>query len=327
MQNYFADLNFSFMATRRVTKPSPPVATAASLLAVDPLVREFLQFMEVERSASPLTLRNYHHALAIFRETMPAVTDWREATADHFRDYLFLLAKQKLGASTIRLRMAALRSFYNFLVKRRGLPHSPLAAVRLPKLEKKLPVVLSERQMEDLLDAPVTHSKTQQAVDWAAARDAAMLEILYSAGLRRAELASLTVEAIDPYHDTVRVTGKGGKQRLCPLGEPAVAAIQRYRQLARVHSGPLFLNKSRRPLSVRSINNILKQRLAQSGVPVPATPHKLRHSFATHLLDHGADLRAVQAMLGHASLSTTQIYTQVSMERMKKAYDKAHPRA
>lgn len=315
------------MAARRVkTSASPPVAAAAAL-AEDPLVQDFLRFMEVERSASPLTLRNYQHALAIFRQTMPAVTHWLEVTPDHFRDYLFLLAKQKLGTSTIRLRMAALRSFYGFLVKRRGLPVSPLAAVRLPKLEKKLPIVLTERQMEDLLQAPAAHAKTQQAVDWAAARDTAILEVFYSTGLRRAELASLTVEAIDPYNDTVRVKGKGGKERICPLGEYAVEAIQRYRQLAGVHSGPLFLNKSRRPLSMRSINNILKQRLAQSGVPVPATPHKLRHSFATHMLDHGADLRAVQALLGHASLSTTQIYTQVSLERMKKAYEKAHPRA
>ncbi len=315
------------MAARRPPMPVRSKEPAPATVPVDPLVRDFLQFLEVERTASPLTLRNYRHALETYHAEAAGFTGWREATPEQFRDYLFTLAKSRLGRATIRLRFAALRSFYAFLVKRRGLEISPLASVQMPKLEKKLPVVLTVRQMETLLDTPVAQPKTQQAVEWAAERDAAILEVFYSAGLRRAELAALTVEAIDPFTDMVKVKGKGGKERLCPLGGPAVLAIQRYRQRAGVQTGPLFLSKSRRPLSVRSINNILRQRLEQSGVPVKATPHKLRHSFATHLLDNGADLRAVQSLLGHASLSTTQIYTQVTVERMKKVYDKSHPRA
>jgi len=200
--------------------------------------------------------------------------------------------------------------------------------VKLPKLQKKLPVVLTVTQITTLLDTPAAAAaKPKQATAWAAARDTAILELFYSSGLRLSELISLDVAHLDPYTDTVRVVGKGRKERLCPIGPPAAQAIQKYRQQAGVHSGPLFLSKLRRRLTARAVNDLLKKHLRQSGVPIPATPHKLRHSFATHLLDNGADLRSVQSLLGHASLSTTQIYTHVTTERMKKAYDKAHPRA
>ena len=289
---------------------------------------EFLEFLSVERSASPRTLINYHHALTTYRQRAARFTAWEAATADDFRAYLFSMMKRSLGRATIRLHFAALRSFYSFLARRKKLPANPLLAVQLPKLEKKLPVVLTVTQMESLLEAPAAAPKKEkQAPAWAALRDAAILELFYSAGLRLSELVALNVEHIDPYDDTVRVLGKGGKERLCPIGPPAVEAIQRYRQQAGVHSGPLFLSKLRRRLTARAVNDLLKKHLRSSGVPVPATPHKLRHSFATHLLDNGADLRSVQSLLGHASLSTTQIYTHVTIERMKKAYDEAHPRA
>lgn len=307
---------------------SVDTSSAPGAPAADPLVDEFLEFLAVERNASPRTLINYHHALTCFRRQAPRFSGWETAGADDFRAYLFALMKRRLGRATIRLHFAALRRFYGFLAHRKNLPNNPLLAVQLPKLEKKLPVVLTVGQMESLLEAPASAPKKEkQAPVWAAARDTAILELFYSAGLRLSELVALDVEHIDPYDDTVRVRGKGGKERLCPIGPPAVEAIQRYRQQAGVHRGPLFLSKLRRRLTARAVNDLLKKHLRASGVPVPATPHKLRHSFATHLLDNGADLRSVQSLLGHASLSTTQIYTHVTIERMKKAYDDAHPRA
>jgi site-specific recombinase XerD len=153
------------------------------------------------------------------------------------------------------------------------------------------------------------------------------MEVFYSSGLRLAELASLNVSDLDLYTESVRVLGKGRKERVCPVGAPALQAVSRYRAAANVHHGPLFLSKARRRISSRSIWLVLKRYLRHTSIPIAVSPHKLRHSFATHLLDNGADLRSVQALLGHASLSTTQIYTHVTTERLKKAYSEAHPRA
>ena len=157
--------------------------------------------------------------------------------------------------------------------------------------------------------------------------DAAVLELFYSSGLRLSELAALDVADVDLYTESVRVFGKGRKERVCPVGLPALEAIQRYRAAAKVHGGPLFINKTRRRISPRSIWLIVRRYLRFTTIPISISPHKLRHSFATHMLDRGADLRSVQALLGHASLSTTQIYTHVTVERLKKAYAEAHPRA
>ncbi|MGI8603225.1 MAG: site-specific tyrosine recombinase/integron integrase [Verrucomicrobiales bacterium] len=295
--------------------------------AANPLPKEFLDFLSVERNASPRTLINYTHALEGFRVGHPGFRSWAEATADDFRTYLFTQMKRKLSRATIRLQFAALRSFYRFLVRRKGMAANPLLAVQLPKLEKKLPVVLTVAQVESLLEAPKSAEKEKQSCAWAAERDLAILEVFYSAGLRLAELVAMNVEDIDIYSETVRVVGKGRKERLCPLGSPALEAVQKYRHRANVHHGPLFLSKLRRRISARAVNDILRKHLLRSGIPIKTSPHKLRHSFATHLLDNGADLRSVQTLLGHASLSTTQIYTHVTIERMKKVYDKAHPRA
>jgi site-specific recombinase XerD len=162
---------------------------------------------------------------------------------------------------------------------------------------------------------------------WLGLRDAAILELFYSCGLRISELLALDVRDVDFLGDTVRVMGKGSKERIVPVGGPAVSAIQRYRQEAAVTSGPLFLSKRRTRLTQQAVDQLLKKYLRHSDIPFAISPHKLRHSFATHMLDAGADLRSVQALLGHASLSTTQIYTHVTKERLKQAYDNAHPRA
>jgi site-specific recombinase XerD len=288
----------------------------------------FLRFMEVERSASPRTIANYRHALDCYRRDRgDAFSGWREQTADDLRLWLHALMKRGLGRSTIRLRFAALRSFYKFLVLRRGLPKSPVAGIELPKAEKKLPVVLTVRQIEELLELPLTTPVAKNSPPWTGPRDAAILELFYSCGLRIAELCSLDVADVDFLAENLRVTGKGGKARQIPIGGPAVAALQRYRREAAVTAGPLFLSKHRKRLTQQSVDLMLRKYLKRSSIRFTVSPHKLRHSFATHLLDAGADLRSVQALLGHASLSTTQIYTHVTKERLRAAYQSAHPRA
>jgi integrase/recombinase XerC len=296
------------------------------LTSADPHIRAFIEHLEVERNASPRTVRAYRDALEAFRAGKK-FRGWGESTAADYRDFLFELMKAERARSYIRVHFAALRTFYGFLMQRHGFTRNPLKEVQLPKLEKKLPVVLTPKQIDELLAAPAQAPREKQAPAWIAARDMAILELFYSSGLRLAEMAALNVASIDPFSENVRVLGKGRKERVCPVGAPALQAIQVYRQQANIHSGPLFISKLRRRLGARSIWLLLKKYLRYTSIPIQISPHKLRHSFATHLLDAGADLRSVQALLGHASLSTTQIYTHVTTERLKAAYDKAHPRA
>jgi len=278
-----------------------------------------------ERNASPRTLKAYRQALTAFR--LENTTPWKKCSADDFRDYLFGLMKRGQARSYVRLQFSAFRSFYQFLAARKRLARNPVREVQLPKVEKKLPLVLTRQQVEELLAAPMRQTKNRSAPVWMPLRDVAIMELFYSSGLRLSELAGLDVADLDLYTESVRVFGKGRKERVCPVGLPALESISRYRTVARVHSGPLFINKSRTRMSVRSTWLVLKRYVRHTSIPISISPHKLRHSFATHMLDRGADLRSVQALLGHASLSTTQIYTHVTVERLKKAYADAHPRA
>ena len=294
----------------------------------DELTDEFLRFMDVERNASPRTIDNYRSAIEGFRLRLePDFPGWRDLTADHFRLWLFEMTKAGLARSTIRLRFAALRSFYKFLVLRRGYPKSPVAEVELPKPEKKLPVVLSTKQIDELLALPLQTPVAGNSPAWLPLRDTAILELFYSCGLRISELISLEIQDIDFLGESLRVVGKGSKERMIPIGSPALSAIQRYRRDAGITQGALFLSKRRTRITQQAIDLLLKKYIRLSSIPFDISPHKLRHSFATHLLDAGADLRSVQAMLGHSSLSTTQIYTHVTKERMRDAYNNAHPRA
>src|SRR6266403_3164192 len=299
--------------------------TASAFNSRDSLMEEFLRYLANEQNASPRTLKAYRHALTGFRAQDK--TPWKNCTGDNFRDYLFALMKHGQARSYVRLQFSALRTFYQFLAARKRLRGNPVRDVQLPKMEKKLPLVLTRQQVEDLLAAPTREKKNRAAPSWMPLRDVAIMELFYSSGLRLSELASLNVADVDLYTESVRVFGKGRKERVCPVGLPALEAIQKYRATAHVHSGPLFINKSRTRISTRSIWLILKRYLRFTSIPISISPHKLRHSFATHMLDRGADLRSVQALLGHASLSTTQIYTHVTVERLKKAYAEAHPRA
>jgi integrase/recombinase XerC len=188
-------------------------------------------------------------------------------------------------------------------------------------------VVLTVTQVEAMLALPLSLEKSKRDAVWAPERDTAILELFYSTGMRLSELVGLNVADIDTYTETVRVFGKGKKERLCPVGSKALEAVQRYRAKAGVHDGALFLSKLRTRITAQSVDDVIMKYWRASGLPVHLTPHKLRHSFATHLLNNGADLRSVQELLGHASLSTTQIYTHVSTQRMKEVYEAAHPRA
>jgi integrase/recombinase XerC len=292
----------------------------------DPLADEFARYLEVERNVSARTLIAYGKALAAFRQHKGKKA-WADCTADDFRDYLFAAMKKKQARSYIRLQFSAFRTFYRFLVQRKGLARDPVRELELPKAEKKLPLVLTRQQIDELLSAPLRAPKHQSAPAWMPLRDAAVMEVFYSSGLRLAELASLNVADVDIFTESVRVLGKGRKERVCPVGAPALEVVSRYRSAADVQTGPLFINNRRVRIAPRSIWLILKRYLRHTSIPISLSPHKLRHSFATHLLDGGADLRSVQALLGHASLSTTQIYTHVTVDRLKRAYDDAHPRA
>lgn len=294
---------------------------------MDPHSEQFFSYLESGRNYSPQTLRSYRQALTQFRSFRPFLT-WTDASDDDFRAYLLELMKKQKSRATIRLAFSALRSFYNYLSEQNIVPSNVLKLVSLPKPEKTLPQFLTVPQITTLLDQPAKlEKKLKQAPAWMAARDAAILELFYSSGLRLAELSGLNVRDLDPIGETVRVMGKGSKERIIPVGTLALEALSHYRHQAGIMSGPLFINKSRTRLGHRSIWLLLKKYLREAALPATLSPHKLRHSFATHLLDNGADLRSVQALLGHVSLSTTQIYTHVTTERLKRAYDAAHPRA
>jgi len=309
----------------------------------DRWIQQFLAHLATDRGASVYTQRNYKQALEEFRlwhknerATTPA---WNNLRRDDFRGYLRFLGRQKLGRAAIQLRFSALRTFYRFLIRHGAAAASPIKNLSLPKLEKRLPRFLTVQQMKDLLEAPLkplAAPRRKSAGRPIAAsichRDVAILETVYSCGLRVSELCGLRGEDIDWKEQLVRVRGKGRKERQVPIGEPALAAINNYWQtLPRppCATAPVFLSekKTPTPVSRTMLARRLKQHLARAGLDPKLTPHKLRHSYATHLLDAGADLRSVQELLGHAHLITTQVYTHVSTERLKKAYDAAHPRA
>ena len=295
----------------------------------DELVDAFLRYMKAERNASPLTLEAYSRSLTQFREWMGKdFESWPACGAQNFRSWLYQAMQDQLKSSTIRLRFAALRSFYNYLVRYGQVPTSPLADVTLPKARHPLPVHLNIKQMEELLSMPFRLPVDKKSPPWLPYRDAAILELFYSCGMRLSELVSLNANALQDGDECIRVVGKGRKVRMIPVGDYARAAVSKYREMAGISGiSPLFISRLGRRLTGRSIQLMLEKYLRYSDIPLHISPHKLRHTFATHLLDAGADLRAVQELLGHASLSTTQIYTHVTKTRMKEVYRSAHPRA
>ena len=291
--------------------------------------QRFLQFMEGERRASPCTLEAYARSLMQFRAWMgERFLCWESCGADDFRAWLYEALEQQLKPATIRLRFAALRSLYAYMMQREGLAASPLAEVALPRASHSLPVHLSISQMEELLSLPLRTPRDKKSPAWLPYRDAAILELFYSCGMRLSELVGLNADALERRRSCVRVLGKGRKVRLVPVGEYAREALERYRSMAPLEEhGPLFISRLGRRMTGRSVQQMLDKYLRCSDIPFRISPHKLRHTFATHMLDAGADLRSVQELLGHSSLSTTQIYTHVTKARLREAYRMAHPRA
>lgn len=296
----------------------------------DVWVSRFIRFMEAERHASAHTVSSYMRSLGQFRVWAEprGFSAWQQCSDSLFRGWLYEAMEEGLSSATIRLRFAALRSFYNYLQTCREVPANPLSHLALPKAKHKLPVHLSLKQMDELLALPLTLPPDPKSPPWLPYRDAAILELFYSCGMRLSELVALNANSYREGESCVRIVGKGNKVRVVPVGEYAQEALRRYRAEAGVGgSGPLFLSRLGRRMTGRAIQLMLEKYLRVSGIPIHISPHKLRHTFATHLLDAGADLRSVQELLGHSSLSTTQIYTHVTKTRMKEAYRAAHPRA
>ncbi len=295
---------------------------ASSSPALDRLAQGYLTFLVTEKNASPRTAEGYRLALTQFREFTRAKA-WADCTEADFRAYLYQSMTAERSRAYIRQQFSAFRGFYRFLIQRHAFPRNIPAELSLPKLERKLPVVLSEQQVLRMLELPLELDLPRQAPAWTPQRDVAIMELFYSAGLRLSELVALNLTDVDDAAETVRVMGKGARERLCPVGAPAMAALRTYRLAAglrETREGPLFLSKLRKRMTARAVSGMLEKYIRHCpGLPAGTSPHKLRHSFATHLLDHGADLRSVQEMLGHQNLSTTQIYTHVSLSRLQEA--------
>jgi integrase/recombinase XerC len=288
---------------------------------------EFDRYLAIQRGASPRTRTAYRRdldGLATFaRSRARKVASPRDVDTSLVRAYLVDLHADKLSAGTVARKISAFSSFYRFLVRQGHVTKSPMATIRPPKIRKKLPRVLTAAEADRLMATPTEGGPT-------AARDRAILELLYGAGLRVSELVGIDLVHLDLDERQVRVLGKGNKERICPFGEPAEVALRAWLHerlsLRRPGQGDraLFFGHPGRRLSVRSVQKMLHARGAAMGRP-DAHPHALRHSCATHLLDAGADLRGIQELLGHASLSTTQRYTQVTVDKLMQVYDKAHP--
>ncbi len=298
---------------------------------IEKLSLDFIAKLEHEKGFSEHTLRAYHKDLLQFDNFLKAEKRSSLESVNHLllRRFLAVLRSRNYSKTTIARKLASIRSFFKFLIREGELVSNPFEMLRTPKQEKKLPHFLSINEVDVLL-------KTPDCSNVMGLRDLAILETLYSTGIRVSELVGLDESNIDFFGGMIKVQGKGKKERLVPIGSHAMNAINEYvnskskskanekKKVSR--SEPLFLNKFGGRLTARSVARSLDKYLKMSGVNLLTSPHTFRHSFATHLLDKGADLRSVQEMLGHSSLSTTQIYTHITTERLKNVYDKAHPR-
>lgn len=323
------------MPDEPVAKPEEP----------DPLVAGFLQRLHAERHASDYTTRNYAGSLAHFREWYREKNtkdpDWLSLNREDFRSFLRQLSIKDFSRATVQLRFSALRTFYRHLIREGLVEVSPIRNIAIPKLTRRLPQFMTEDQVRALMEAPARLLVPKSAKEtpsarrkreFEIARDSAILETIYSCGLRISELCAMRVEDISFPERTLRVMGKGRKERILPIGEPALRAVQRFWDVSGTSTVPASVVFPARIESEEAIRPVavqkrLKRYLESAGLDPKLTPHKLRHSFATHLLDNGADLRSVQELLGHQNLSTTQVYTHVTTDRLKKAYESAHPRA
>ena len=280
-------------------------------------VTAFLRHLEVEKHASPHTIRAYRGDLQHFARSVGVVGT---ATGRDVRAWLASLHARGLDAVSVGRKLAAVRSLYRFLARRGVVRRNPAREVRAPRPARKLVTFLPADEAAAVVDARGLAGAARD-------RDVAVLEMLYATGLRVSELAGLDLDALDRDARTVRVLGKGSKERMVPYGAPAARALDAYLGRRAARSGPVFVNHRGGRLGVRSIHTIVRRAVRAAGVTRRVSPHTLRHTFATHLLDRGADLRMIQELLGHSRLSTTQRYTHVSTAQLVKTYAQAHPRA
>jgi len=295
-------------------------------------VQGFLRYLQLERNASELTLKSYREDLNSFtdflQDRVGSIPAAEQVDIPMLRAFVAYLHECNYARTTIARRLACLRSLFRYTTREGITESNPAKSLRTPRIGRSLPKFLSTPQVTQLIDAPVASEKF-------GVRDKAILETMYSAGLRVAELVGLNVEDWDRSANVIRVRGKGKKERIAPIGKYAAAALDEWLRLRRPaekasasDSKAMFLNRFGKRLTTRSIGRMLYGHLQHAGMdPKLATPHTLRHTFATHLLDGGADLRSVQEMLGHKSLTTTQIYTHVSTRRMRETYESSHPHA
>lgn len=326
-----------------------PAAMTDPRLDGDPAIRRFLDYLAAERNASAHTVAAYRSDLRQYIDLTwgPAAKPphpWERCDRYAARRFLVRFHAEGRSPTTAARKASALRSFYRFLEREGLVERNPFRGVRPPRRDRRLPSVLSVEQVGRLLSAPKRIAerrlererspRRRQWIAYAVARDTAILELLYSTGMRIGECVALRENQLDFLSGVARVLGKGRKERMCPLGRPAIRALRAALEARETvvpsvgaRERPLFIGSGGGRLTSRSVQRMLKACLADASLPVTVTPHSLRHSFATHLLDAGADLRSVQELLGHASLSTTQIYTHVSIERLREVYERAHPRS
>ncbi|MDR3563816.1 MAG: tyrosine recombinase XerC [Negativicutes bacterium] len=296
-----------------------------------PYLDQFILYLKIEKNASPHTINNYRADIEVFfdfaREQGVGEVLFSHVTLILIRAYLADLKEEDYARRTIARRVAALRSFFRFLCRESVIANNPFKGVHTPKLEKRLPIFLDPDEITGLLELPDNTALGR--------RDAAILELLYATGVRVSELAGLTIKDVDLTSGYALVYGKGYKERIIPVGRKALTAVKVYLSDSRprLYSNAktpheiLFVNKAGGPLTDRSVRRLLDKYVDQLAINKKVSPHTIRHSFATHLLNNGADLRSVQELLGHVNLSTTQLYTHVTKERLKTIYLQAHPRA
>ena len=281
-------------------------------------LEQFKKYLTNEKNYSIHTVKNYEKDIEqfiLFSKELEKVDEKK------IREYLEFLSKKYSKNSTIR-KIIALRNFFRFLIKNKKILKNPFEYILTPKKEKRIPGVLTENEVKTLLDSIPCDN-------FFSLRDRVIMELLYSSGIRVNELVNLNINDVDFFNEEIKVTGKGNKERIVPVGSVAINFLQKYvKELKnKTNTKILFINKNKGRLTTRAVEMIVKSYAKKAGILKRVTPHTLRHSFATHLLDRGADLRSVQELLGHSNLSTTQIYTHLSIQKLKKEYEKAHPRA
>lgn len=290
---------------------------------LDRYIQKFMIYLKIEKNASQHTITNYQIDLKDFNGSIKEKA-LENITHVDVRLFLARMKERNFSKRTVARKMATLRSFFKFLCREGYIKTSPASGLQTPKLESKLPIFLSTDEVVKLIESP-------DLSDVYGLRDRAILETFYSSGIRVSELVGLNKDNIDFISGVIKVYGKGKKERLAPVGDRALRAVRNYLEKLNPpgikEKKAVFLNKSGRRMTDRAVRRVVEKYIRKTSLNEKISPHSLRHSFATHLLDRGADLRSVQELLGHANLSTTQIYTHVSTERLRSIYDKVHPRA